>query len=202
MNNPKKKIVLCKCSTKEVLFQWYHCMIASTDSEFLYWICHGESTQRQGWNRTYIPILKSTPSIPTQPMKGCTTPSGPMPPTLYQHQCGFFMSHRNQNSERAMRQHLRFFCPYLRRLECIILCRCHNKGSTFSSFILRPWVLVWPRFEPVTSSSADRHLSNWADRVAEVRAMTHLTITWSLSSYLKLHLVKWIKKIFSWKKHF
>ena len=114
----------------------------------------------------------------------------------------FFMSHRNQNSERAMRQHLRFFCPYLRRLECIILCRCHNKGSTFSSFILRPWVLVWPRFEPVTSSSADRHLSNWADRVAEVRAMTHLTITWSLSSYLKLHLVKWIKKIFSWKKHF
>ena len=115
---------------------------------------------------------------------------------------GFFMSHRNQNSERAMRQHLRFFCPYLRRLECIILCRCHNKGSTFSSFILRPWVLVWPRFEPVTSSSADRHLSNWADWVAEVRAMTHLTITWSLSSYLKLHLVKWIKKIFSWKKHF
>ena len=94
------------------------------------------------------------------------------------------------------------FCPYLRRLECITLCRCHNKGSTFSSFILRPWVLVWPRFEPVTSSSADRHLSNWADRVAEVRAMTHLTITWSLSSYLKLHLVKWIKKIFSWKKHF
>ena len=88
------------------------------------------------------------------------------------------------------------FCPYLRRLECITLCRCHNKGSTFSSFILRPWVLVWPRFEPVTSCSADRHLSNWADRVAEVRVMTHVTITWSLSSYLKFHLVRWIKKYF------
>ena len=43
-------------------------------------------------------------------------------------------------------------------------CRCHNKGSTFSSVILRPWVLVWPGFEC---------LPNWANRVAVWNA-THL----------------------------
>ena len=31
-------------------------------------------------------------------------------------------------------------CP--RRLECLTICRCHNKGSTFSSVILRPCMLV------------------------------------------------------------
>ena len=27
-------------------------------------------------------------------------------------------------------------------------CKCHYKGNTFSSVILRPWMLVRPRFEP------------------------------------------------------
>ena len=30
----------------------------------------------------------------------------------------------------------------------LIVCRCWNKGSTFSSVILRPWVLVRPGIEP------------------------------------------------------
>ena len=50
--------------------------------------------------------------------------------------------------------------PYPRRLECLTTCRCHNKGSR------RPWVLVRPGFEPATSHSADRRLSNWANRAA------------------------------------
>ena len=54
------------------------------------------------------------------------------------------------------------FRTYPRRLECLTICRCHNRGSTFSSVILRPWVMVWPGFEPVTSHSSDRHLSNLA----------------------------------------
>ena len=32
--------------------------------------------------------------------------------------------------------------PYPRRLEHLTICRCHCKGSMFSSVILRPWVLV------------------------------------------------------------
>ena len=32
--------------------------------------------------------------------------------------------------------------PYPRRLESLTICWCNYKGSTFSSVILRPWVLV------------------------------------------------------------
>ena len=56
--------------------------------------------------------------------------------------------------------------PYPRRLECLTICRCHDKGSTFSSVILRPWVLVRPRFELTTSRSAGRRSTNWANRAA------------------------------------
>ena len=56
------------------------------------------------------------------------------------------------------------FRPYLRRLECPTILRYHNKGSTFSSVILRPRVLVRPGFELATSRPAGRRLSNWANR--------------------------------------
>ena len=98
-------------------------------------------------------------------MKGCTTPLGSTPPTLYEPNgsVGSFTSHKIQSSERAMRWGVQFFVLIrARRLECLTICRCHNKGSTLCSVILRPWVLVWPGFEPVTSHSSDRHLSNLA----------------------------------------
>ena len=56
--------------------------------------------------------------------------------------------------------------PYLRRLERQTVCRCYYKGSTFSSVIWRPWVLIRPGFEPTASRSADRRLSHWANRAA------------------------------------
>ena len=34
------------------------------------------------------------------------------------------------------------YSPYPRRLECLTICWYNYKGSTFSSVILRPWVLV------------------------------------------------------------
>ena len=36
------------------------------------------------------------------------------------------------------------YSPYPRRLESLTICRCNYKGSTFSSVILRPSVLVGP----------------------------------------------------------
>ena len=36
------------------------------------------------------------------------------------------------------------YSPYPRRLESLTICRCNYKGSTFSSVILRPLVLVRP----------------------------------------------------------
>ena len=61
------------------------------------------------------------------------------------------------------------FRPYLRILESLTVYRCHCKDGTFSSVILRPWVLVRPGFEPKTSRSADRRSPNWANQAAVTR---------------------------------
>ena len=49
------------------------------------------------------------------------------------------------------------YSPCPRRLERLTICRCRYKGSTF-------WVLVQPRFEPVTSRTTARCSTNWANR--------------------------------------
>ena len=41
------------------------------------------------------------------------------------------------------------YSPYSRRLESLTICGCYYKGSTFSSIILRPWVL---RVRPESNS--------------------------------------------------
>ena len=56
--------------------------------------------------------------------------------------------------------------PYPRRLESLIICRRQCKDSTFSSVIIRPWVLVRPEIELTTSRPADRRSPNWANRAA------------------------------------
>ena len=58
--------------------------------------------------------------------------------------------------------------PYPRKLERLTVCRCHCKGITFSSVILRPWVLVLPVFEPTTFRSTDRRSPNWANQAAAI----------------------------------
>ena len=55
---------------------------------------------------------------------------------------------------------------YPRRLERLTICRCHYKGSTSSSVIWRPWVIVLPRFEPATSRTAVWCSTNSANRPA------------------------------------
>ena len=58
------------------------------------------------------------------------------------------------------------FRPYPRRLECLTICRCKYKGSTFSSVILRPWVFLSRTLsvglEPSTSRTVVRRSTNWA----------------------------------------
>ena len=53
--------------------------------------------------------------------------------------------------------------PYLRRLESLTVFRSLYKGSTFSSVIWRPWVLVRLGLEPMASRLVDWHLSNWVN---------------------------------------
>ena len=110
--------------------------------------------------------LISTPWLSTKPMKGCTTPTGSTPPTLYDQQCGFFYVLQKSEQWKSFETGPTVFRPYPRRLECLTICRCHNEGSTFSSVFLRPLVLARSRFEPKTFRSADRCLSSWAKQAA------------------------------------
>ena len=104
--------------------------------------------------------LLSIPSLPNQRMKACSTPSGSRPPNLYEQQCEFFYVPQESEQWKSCETGPTVFHPYHRRLECLTICRCHNKGSTFSSVISRPWVFVRPGFEHATSRSADWCLSS------------------------------------------
>ena len=104
-------------------------------------------------------ILRYRPlHFPPKAWKVVSHHRGLRPLLLTKNSMGTFLSHKTQNSERAVRRGLRF---YPMRLESLTICRCHNKGSTFSWVILRPVVLTRPRFVPATSSSAHQRLSNW-----------------------------------------
>ena len=56
--------------------------------------------------------------------------------------------------------------PYPKRLESLTVCRCHYKGSTFSSVISYLEGLVRPQFERAVYRSEKRCLSNSANRAA------------------------------------
>ena len=114
------------------------------------------------WNGTYVPIdinpFHNPPSPwkvvpyhhnPPSPWKVLPYHRGLRPLLFTNSSVGYFMFDKNQNSELTGCETGRMvFRPYQRRLEWVTIYRCHNKGSTFSSVILRPWVLVRLRFEP------------------------------------------------------
>jgi len=58
--------------------------------------------------------------------------------------CGFSNVPRNCEHSRVVRRGLRFIVLTREDLKVLSICRCNYKGSTFSSVILRPWVLVRP----------------------------------------------------------
>ena len=94
------------------------------------------------------------------------TPPGSTSPILFEQWRGFFCVQQEQISEIAERRGLRFFVIIrVNWKDSVTICRCHYKGSTFFSVILRPWVLVRPGLEPATSHSADRR-TPWANQAA------------------------------------
>ena len=81
-----------------------------------------------------------------------------MSPTLYEQSHGIYYECKGCETGPTV------YLPYPSRLRSLTVCRCLEKGSTFSSVILIPWVLVQQ-----ATRSADQRLSNWANWVADTR---------------------------------
>ena len=117
------------------------------------------NTQQSGLQ--FEGLLTDNPPSPGK----VATPPGSTSPTLFEQWCGFFYIPQELDKWKCCEMRPMVFRPYRGKLESLTICRCHSKGSTFSSVILRPWVLVWTGFEPVTSRSADWRSPNWANQV-------------------------------------
>ena len=59
-------------------------------------------------------------------------------PLLFSNSGGSLTSHRVIYMNKVCETGPPVYRPYPRRLESLIICRCHYKDSTFSSVILRP----------------------------------------------------------------
>ena len=70
--------------------------------------------------------------------------TGNFMPYSFRIMCGFFNVPQNCEHSRVVRRGLRFIVVIREDLKVLTICRCNYKGSTFSSVILRPWVLVRP----------------------------------------------------------
>ena len=77
-------------------------------------------------------------------------PPGSKSPTLFEQWCGFFYVPQKPDKRKCCETKPTCFRRYPTRLESLTVCRCHYKGRTFFSVILRPWGLVRPGFEPAT----------------------------------------------------
>ena len=74
--------------------------------------------------------------------QGQTTTPGTPCPTLYDKCVGSLTCPANHITLKMQDTGPTVYSPYPRRLQRLTICRCNYKGSTFSSVILRPWVLV------------------------------------------------------------
>ena len=108
------------------------------------WLRHSESKPCQRWNRTCVPVVSNSFFITHPAHERLTTTPGTARPTLYEKCMGSLTSPANHVILKMRETGPTVYSPYPRRLERLLVCRYNYKSGTFSSVILRPWVLVRP----------------------------------------------------------
>lgn len=73
----------------------------------------------------------------------------------------------------------RVYNHYLRRLECLTICWCHSKGSTFPSVIIGPWVYVWSGAWAFDLRMPVRLPTTWANQLWSIVHTFMLTGLWN-----------------------
>ena len=128
------------------------------------------AAQRERAQEDFKVLFKGAPPHPP-PIRIRKTATAPGSPYSFRIVRGFFYVPQNYQHSRNCETGPPTYRPYPRRLESLTICRWYYKGSTFSSVILRPWVLVWseyrthdlPRHSPVHNQVSYRcavaHLS-------------------------------------------
>ena len=125
----------------------------------IYYILLGRILQLprgKGHKRTSRSYSK-VPHLTHPPIRIRKTATAPGSPYSFRIVRGFFYVPHNYQHSRNYETGPPTYRPYPRRLESLTICRWYYKGSTFSSVILRPWVLVrsesrthdLPRHSPV-----------------------------------------------------
>ena len=120
-------------------------------------------------------------------------PPGSTPCTLFEQWCRFFYVPKEPDKWKCCETGTTVFRPYPRRLESLTVRRCHYKGSTFFSVILRPWVLVRPGFLHATSHSADWRSPNWANRAKSTSTLHRIAFL------VEMNLV-WYESLFTLRR--
>ena len=114
--------------------------------------------------------------------------TGDYVPYSYQIVSGFFNVPYYLISNKGHETGPPVYSPYPRRLESLPICRCNYKGSTFSSVILRPWVLV--RLEsnsrPPTWQPMLNQLSHRCTMISITKRKSDVSITKRKSEYLEM----------------
>ena len=73
-------------------------------------------------------------TYPTHDVWRLATPPGSESPTLFEQWCGFFYVPQEPDKCKCCETGPTVFHPYPRRLESLIVCRCHYKGRTSQLF--------------------------------------------------------------------
>ena len=105
------------------------------------------------------------------------TPPGSGSPTLFEQWCGFFYIPQEPDKCKCCEAGPTVFHPYSRRLESLIVCRCHCKGRTSQLFwVPECWSGQGSNLRP-PAHPADQHSPNWANQATVKLTNVHFAFS-------------------------